>query len=149
MKNLGPWRTEDFESLSWHDAHVHGFSLRAIKPDNGSADLVLDIDFILEWDKADRGFQFTVCKAELIFHDVFGLKFSLDYVSQSAGMCSFSIHGIEREQVEYITGLKGFRWRIPINWPKGSIEFEAPGFTQTLIGEPIIQSGQRLSSDQR
>jgi len=149
MTNLGPWNTEDFESLSWHDVHVHGFRLDGFKPDEGTANLVLDIDYILKWQETANEFLFTVCRAELKFHKTFGLKFMLDYATPTAGMYPFSIEGIHREPLEYPTGFRSFRWSIPINWPRGSIEFEAPGFTQTLVGEPIIQSGQSLSPEQR
>ena len=149
MNSTGPWHTEDFESLSWHDVHVHGFRLDNFKDDNGSADLVLDIDYILRWEKSGDGFAFTVCQAELRFHDVFGLKFQLDYATPTAGMCSFSIHGVERELITFPTGYQSYHWRLPINWPKGLIEFQAPGFTQTLTGTPYVQPNQALAPDQR
>lgn len=149
MTNLGPWHTEDFESLSWHDVHIHGFRLEAFDPNEGTADLVLDIDYILKWQKAGNEFLFTVCRAELRFHKVFGLKLDLDYATPTAGMCPCSIDGIYREPLEFLTGFRSFRWRIPINWPHGSLEFEAPGFTQTLVGKPVIQSAQSLSCEQR
>lgn len=152
MNSAGPWTTADFEALSWHDVHVYGFRLENFKDDNGSADLVLDIDYILKWEKAEKEntFLFTVCRAELRFHDVFGLKFSLDYSTPQAGMCPFSIDGIEREVERFPTGYQSFRWRLPINWPKGSIEFRAPSFTQTLVGTPQVQLGhQALPSQDR
>ena len=136
MDSLGPWNTEDFDSMSWHDVHVHGFRFEAIAPDEGTADLIFDIDYILKWEKVKNEFFFTVCRAELVFHNVFGLKFSLDYASLPAGMCPFTISGIEREPLAYPTGLKSFRWLIPINWPSGSIEFEAPRFSQKLLIRP-------------
>ena len=149
LTNLGPWHTDDFESLSWHDVHVHGYRLEAVNPDEGTADLVLDIDYILNWETAGNGFLFTICRAELVFHSVFGLKLALDYATPTAGMCPFSIDRIKREPLELSTGVRSFRWHIPINWPHGSIDFEAPSFTQTLVGKPVVQSGQSLSSKQR
>lgn len=149
MINLGPWHTEDFESLSWHDVHVHGLRLDTISRDEGTADLILDIDYILKWEKAANGFVFTVSRAELVFHCVFRLKFALDYATPTAGTSPFSIDGIKREPLNYSTGFTSFRWHIPINWPQGSIEFEAPSFTQTLLGKPVVQSGQSLSSEHR
>jgi|SRR5215469_446823 len=147
--HLGPWSTDDFESLSWHDVHVHGIRLGVANPDEGAADLILDIDYILKWDKADNGFLFTVCMAELVFHEAFSLKLNLDYATPSAGMSPFSIDGIKREPLKYSSGFSSFRWRIPINWPQGSIEFEAPRFTQTLVGKPVVQPEQFLLSEQR
>ena len=126
----GPWTVEDFEVMSWHDVHVHGFRLDEFDENNGSADLVLDIDYILQWNKSEGTFEFTVCPASLRFHEVFGLKVALDYAQPTAGMCPFSIQGIEREPLEFATGHRSYRWRIPINWPSGEIQFQAPKFTQ-------------------
>jgi hypothetical protein len=39
--HLGPWRTEDFDSLSWHDVHVHGLRFASFSEDEGSTELVL------------------------------------------------------------------------------------------------------------
>ncbi len=148
--HLGPWRTEDFDSLSWHDVHVHGLRFASFKVEEGSTELVLDIDFILKWEDSAQGILFTLCPAELTFHDVFGLKLELDYVANSAGMCPFSIDGIQREPLESPNGFKSFRWRLPINWPRGALEFEAPGFTQSLIGKPVVKAGlQSLSPAER
>lgn len=149
MKPLGTWTTSDFDAMSWHDVHVHGFRLDAFNSDEGTANLTFDIDYILKWEKAGNGFLFTVCRAELVFREVFGLKLNLDYATPTAGMCPFSISGIEREPVEFPTGSKSFLWRLPVNWPSGSIEFQAPAFSQRLVGDPVAQSGQFLSSEQR
>jgi hypothetical protein len=87
MTKAGPWTTADFDAMSWHDVHVHGFRLDRFDENNGSADLVLDIDYILKWEKSGDSFLFTVCRADLRFNDVFGLKLDLDYASPTAGMC--------------------------------------------------------------
>ena len=150
MKSAGPWTTDDFEALSWHDVHVHGFRFDRYSDTHGSADLVLDIDYILKWDKTEDTFLFTVCRANLRFHEVFGLKFTLDYATPTAGMCPFSISGIERVLLKAPAGQRSYKWRLPINWPKGSLEFQAPGFTQVLTGAPHVQSGrQSLAPEQR
>jgi hypothetical protein len=62
MNNFGPWTSDDYEMLSWHDVHVHGFRLENFKQDNGSADLVLDIDYVLKWDKRGKDFIFQYAK---------------------------------------------------------------------------------------
>jgi hypothetical protein len=58
-------------------------------------------------------------------------------------MSPFSINGIEREVVKFSTGHQSYKWRLPINWPKGSLEFQAPGFTQVPTGKPLVQSGRQ------
>jgi hypothetical protein len=82
MSDMGPWTNEDFESLSWHDVHVHGFRFEAFDENEGCADLVLDIDYILKWDKSGDAFSFLISQANLRFHKVFGFKFELDYLLQ-------------------------------------------------------------------
>ena len=42
--DLGPWSTNDFDAMSWHDVHVHGFRFASLNESLGSADVVLDID---------------------------------------------------------------------------------------------------------
>jgi hypothetical protein len=149
MIDLGPWSDEDFERLSWHDVHVHAVKLEEFDGENGSADLLLDIDYILKWEQVGTGYIFTVCQAVLRFQQVFGLRFTLDYKTPTAGMCPFSINGIEREPMEAANGYRSFRWHLPINRPAGSIEFEAPSFTQTLIGSPSVQPEQYLAQSKR
>jgi hypothetical protein len=150
VTSLGPWHTEDFAALSWHDVHVHGIRFASFNEAEGAAEFVLDIDYILKWEKSADQLLFTICRAELTFHDVFRLKLELDYATPTAGMCPFAIDGIDREPLELPTGSKSFRWRIAINWPRGSLEFEAPAFTQTLMGKPVVKAGaQSLSSEER
>lgn len=149
MSSHGPWRTDDFDALSWHDAHVHGLNLNAFNSDLGTADLSLDIDFILRWKSLDSGFEFTVSQATLCFHEVSDLRVALDYKSPTAGMCPFAIDHIEREQLEWRHDGETYRWVIVINWPPGSIEFASPGFTQTLIGVPHVQTEQWLQEQDR
>ena len=52
MSNVGPWATENFDQMSWHDVHVHGLRFDTFKEDNGSADLVLDMLADLPAEKA-------------------------------------------------------------------------------------------------
>lgn len=145
------WTTKDFGHMSWHDAHVHGF--RIVESDEqsaGTAELYLDIDYILEWVKrGEEGLRFVVAQATLHFHDVFGLRFSLDYAKVEAGMCAFSIAGIEREIIRYPNGHSGYKWVMNVNWPAGFIEFTSSGFTQRLVGEVVRDCRQSLPPSQR
>ena len=135
--------------MSWHDVAVHGFRLDNFREEQGTSDLVLDIDYILKWHDTDSGFEFTISQATLKFHDVFGLKIDLDYAATSAGMSPFSIHVIDREPLNSPFGSQSFRWSIKINWPPGLMEFDSPGFTQSLTGVPVRKRGQWLESGER
>jgi hypothetical protein len=138
MSDMGPWTNEDFESLSWHDVHVHGFRFEAFDENEGCADLVLDIDYILKWDKSGDAFSFLISQANLRFHKVFGFKFELDYASPTAGMSPFSLDRIERKLFEAPNGYKSYRWHLRINWPNGNMEFDAH-----------VQPGQWLGPEKR
>jgi len=143
------WNTDDFDEMSWHDVHVHGFEIVRNEGENGTAELILDIDYILEWLKNEGKISFVLAQASLRFHEVFGLRLALDYVKPTAGMCAFSLAGIERERLVFPTGYASYKWKLPINWPVGEIEFQSPGFTQSLTGQLFRQSSQCLEPSQR
>ena len=150
MNTRTEWTTADFDEMSWHDVHVHGFHIIESDDENaGTAELDLDIDYILEWIREEQGFRLVVAQATLRFHEVFGLKFCVDYTKPAAGTRAFSLDSIKREVVTYPTGRTSFRWTMGINWPAGSIEFVSPGFTQRLIGEVFADSGLSLPPAQR
>ena len=131
MKELR-WTHEQFDEMSWHDNHVH--ALRIVAGEHGAGELVLDIDYIVEWLRNGGAFQFRLVPAILRFTEVTDLRISLDYASPSAAMGPFSIHAIERytEQREhYIAQL----WRIEVNWPGGEVTFEASGYEQSATGK--------------
>jgi hypothetical protein len=141
------WTDEHFDTLSWHDNHVHG--LRVVAGEHGTGKLVLDLDHILEWRKASENkFQFLIAPAVLIFHDVSDLKVELDYRAASAALTPFSIHGITRtlERRERYTATL---WRIEVNWPQGEITFEASGFEQRTTAEPTLSDDMWLGGERR
>ena len=149
MTSTKKWDNNNFEEMSWHDVHVHGLRIVENHAANGTAELILDIDYILEWRRNSDAFSFVVSQAALQFHDVSSLRIAIDYATPTAGMCPFSLAGIERERLERQTGYVSYRWRLDINCPAGEIEFESPGFTQRLVGQPYTQASQWLEPSQR
>lgn len=148
------WYTADFDQLDWRGAHVHGF--RIVEGEGGTAELQLDLDFLLARPADDgAGDGHVVAQAMLQFHEVFGLRFALDYVACSAGMSAFSIGAVERrplrerEDDAEAEDHGPWRWRIELGWPEGMLEFEASGFSQWLVGEPVEQAVPSLSPAQR
>lgn len=145
-------RPEQFTDFCWHDNAIHGF--RLIEGSDGcSGELVLDIDYIVEWlapKGGDNRFGFRVAPADLRFHEVTDLIISIDYASSHAAFQPMVIHAIQREVMIYPNGFSSFAWRIEINWPENSyISFRANGFTQLLRAEPIISNSQSLPPSQR
>ncbi|MEM6554059.1 MAG: hypothetical protein AAF750_18230 [Planctomycetota bacterium] len=147
---MARWTTDDFESLSWHDCHVHGFRFGPLNEECGSADLLFDIDFIEQWQCGDDGVcRFVLAPATLTFHAATELRLDIDFEAIQAGMAPFSLDGIEREQVQYTPRHSSYRWRLPVNWPSGEITFESPGFTQVRRGETRVTTNQCLSAAER
>ena len=142
----GPWTEVHYQQMSWHDNHVH--ALRIIEGEHGSGDLVLDLDYILEWLKADEGFQFRMVPVTLRFRCVTNLRIELDYSRASAALGPFSIHAIERRG-EVRERYTAQCWTININWPPGEISFEADGYEQEAWGKVVVSAEQRLQPQQR
>jgi hypothetical protein len=137
----------DFDSTSWHDNHVHG--IRFVEGKDGSGDLILDIDHIVEWQEGEgSGFQFKVVAATLTFHEVMFPRIAIDFGAASAAFGPIMIHGIERrtEQKSHYTATI---WKVPCTFPPGGMEFEARGFTQVNRGEPVLTTSQSLSPSER
>ena len=161
------WHTADFHALSWQGIHVHGW--RIIERAPGVADLALDIDWVLAWPQADDDGDpgHVVAQAMLVFHDIAGLRFLLDYAACSAASGPFSIQTLHREPLERDGGADDgpaagwpedagmaedygpWRWRIDLAWPEGEWAFEASGFSQWLVGEPQRLDGPILPASLR
>lgn len=140
------WTDEQFDEMSWHDNCVHG--LRIVEGIHGAGELILDLDYILEWIEAEESFRFRILPVTLKFREVTHLRISLDYATPTIALGPFSIHAIERkiEQRErYVAQV----WKLLINSPVGEITFEAQGFEQRGVGAPQISNAQWLSPDER
>jgi hypothetical protein len=151
---------DDFDALSWHDCHVWGLEIRAGDPDeqDWTSDLVLDIDFIVEWVCAIGGggdARFRVAPARLVFHGVTDPSVSIRW---SEGDLQAAIHPLSIDHIErkLVTDQRVYldrpyySWRVILNWPRGGeIAFGAVGFTQTLLGQPLLTFRQHLTRAER
>lgn len=140
------WTQNDFDSLSWHDNHVHG--LRISAGEDGTGEFELDIDHILEWLESAGSFRYRIAPARLRFHAVTDLRVMIDWGVASAAFGPFSINGIER-RFEQRAHHMATCWRIPLNFPPGEIAFEADGFDQDLSGAEILVDHQLLTRTER
>lgn len=143
---------DEFSGFNWHDNAIHG--IRIVEGEDGcSGDLVLDIDFIVEWLQPEGGaksFRFRVAPTDLTFHQTTDLVICIDYASCSGAFQPMTIHQIHRESITYPSGHPAFAWKIELNWPSnGFISFHSPGFTQTVRTSPVETDAQCLSLAQR
>lgn len=142
----------DFESFCWHDNAIHG--IRIVEgPDGCSGELILDIDFIVEWlppEAGENAYQFRIAPSNLVFHEVTDLVISVNYAASTAALQPMTIHEIHREIVTYPNGYTSFAWKIEINWPRnGFISFSSKGFTQNARMQAIASGAQYLSPAER
>src|SRR6267378_4360789 len=95
----------DFDRLSWHDCHLWAIRFDVGDPDEDdcTSDLVLDLDFIVEWlrPSADR-FAFRVAPATLIFQGVTDPHVEINWTKTGfqGALHPVSIGGISRERVQ-------------------------------------------------
>lgn len=144
------WTEADYDSLTWHDNHVHSISVGADNPDHGTGLLVLDIDHILEWMYGtDKVIRFRISPALLRFREVYDLRIEIDWKGATAGIVPFSIDGMHRVPLPFPPGYSSWSWTIPVNWPTGAITFKSPGFTMTTYGHETLTDEQCLAADQR
>ena len=143
---MASYTEADFDRLSFHDCHIWGLEFRAGDPDRGEwvNDLVLDIDYIVEWIcGVGGGAQFRVAPATLVFEGATDLDIAVNW-GESGFRCALhqpSIDHIERDR---------HSWKIRLNWPAGGvIAFGAAGFTLTTRGEAILTDRQKLSLAER
>lgn len=149
---------EDMGGLSLHDNPVYGlyFSVGDVDLEDWTSDLVLDIDYIVEWICGARGgAHFLISPATLKFHDVTDLKIDIDWgeIGHRAYVHEVTIDSLTRERV-VVQGINlpypYYRWRIDANWPRGGeITFGAKDFTLILRAEPVDCDQQRISPAQR
>jgi hypothetical protein len=153
-----PPSSPDFDALTWHDNALYGLRLDVGDCARGDwhADLVLDIDHIVEWlCGVDRRIRFRVAPATLTFHDVTDLRIAID-CGDSGGriaLHALAIDAITRERIrdqKICLDRPYYRWRIGLNAPQGgAIDFGASGFTQVLRAEPALLEQQQLSPADR
>lgn len=143
---LERWTERDLDGMSWHDNHVH--SLQLVEGEHGAGELVLDLDYIVDWLQDSGGFRFRIVPVHLRFKQVTNLRLTLDYAGSSAAMGPFSIDhmALRTEQRERYTAQC---WEIVLNWPRGEISFEATGFEQTAWGKAQVSDRQVLMVEER
>jgi len=140
------WTDADFESLSWHDCTIHSLGLD--QDGEYQSDLLVDLDFLLEWlPTGDGSFQFRAAPALLRFHNVdkFTIHALLDYKQP------MQISGITRFRRDD-PGYANYHWTIKLHSFPGrenQIEFDATGFSQVLTARSFVTGRQSLRLAER
>jgi hypothetical protein len=140
------WADADFESLSWHDCTIHSMGLD--QDGEYQSDLVIDLDFLMEWLPTPEGtYKFQMAPALLRFHNVDKLviRTLLDY---KQAMQISEVTRLRRED----QGYTNYHWTIKLHTYPGrqsQIEFDATGFSQELIAQPLVSNRQSLPLGER
>lgn len=128
------WSSSDFDSMGWHDVQ-----LNAIAYSRESNELMLDIDYILEWVKPSNGhekYSFWISPATLVFERVAELKLSFSDGSR------WIIDELRRER-------SGQSWSWLLECESGEVSFVSSGFIQYFRRPPTSVKEQFLSMDTR
>ena len=139
------WTEADFDVMGWHDSTLHAF---AFIPDK--FELLLDIDYILEWVDPREGetyFKFWVAPATLVFENVYDLKIDLEPVD------GIELQDIRRtdprvpHNAEFVGRDKEWRWTIETD--NGEITFGSVGFHQYFRKSAIFSRAYVIPLDER
>ena len=141
------WSDADFGEMSWHDCLIHDLGLD--QDGEYQSDLVLDLDYIVEWIKtSDGSLQFRVAPAFLRFQNVDKLHIQTLLHFKEA----FIIHSIDCIAKED-KGFKNHHWTIKVQSyseeTDNRIEFDATGFVQELTAPHVMTERQSLTRQQR
>jgi len=139
------WTDADFERMGWHDAQIH-----ALAWCQESGELLLDLDYILEWAgpcDPDEAFRFWTVPATLVFDFVTELRIDL------RPWPSFDVLDLHRsaEPVEHgrLGSSQERTWRWTIVCHEGEIVLHSPRFTQYIRRAPVLNTTQSLSLGER
>lgn len=142
------WNDADFDGMSWHDNQVHG--VRISNPrETYDCDLILDLDYLLEWIHRGETFDWLVAPATLTFHGVDNVKFDF----QLSFRDDIQISSIERLDItpapEREMGLRIWHYTIKLQVQNGRLSFDARGFDQGLRRAPRVLNRMKLDEAER
>jgi hypothetical protein len=94
------WTDADFEAMGWHDVAIHAIGF---EQDGVRAQLLLDIDYMLEWiDPVPkrRHYTFLVCPATLVFEDAWSIEGEISPSYEKSGGNLLWIDRVRRDEPE-------------------------------------------------
>ncbi|OSZ78450.1 hypothetical protein CAP35_09415 [Chitinophagaceae bacterium IBVUCB1] len=125
------WTDADFDVMGWHDNKVYWTHL--------DKDLVLDIDYILQWIDYDTpaNYSYVIAPATLVFKQPQGFRFGID-----GNRYCLEILDITRKNTK-----KGTLWTITM--VEGEFKFYSKGFVQYIRQDPFFEHGQSINFHER
>jgi hypothetical protein len=135
------WDQTNFESMGWHDVHVHGF---AAWPE--TYEVAFDIDYICSWEEPARGgtyFRFEVAPATLVFSNVSEVAMNIESTDGT-----ITLDELQREELEPTpSGVPNFRWILSTH--EGRLTIVATGYSLYLRQPPVLIGTQSLTVAER
>lgn len=137
MKVKERWTESEFSEMGWHDSCIHSIHFPTV-----NAQLVLDIDYLFDWKLNDKtGFySFWVSPCILTFQSVSNLKIEL-FLANNVGLY---IQDILRTKTISLQNRETALWEYVIKTEYGNLTFDASGFEQIVINQPIFSESQVL-----
>lgn len=142
MSNYTPekwiWTDADFETMSWHDVHIHSIAFE-------SYSLAFDIDYMLSWIAPGAGeiyYKHWLSPATLLFERVSDVHIDLKPPGAPIVM------DVTRSEPVTISG-KPTTWLWHFDCIEGTIDLRATGFRQFIRRQPILASKQFFSESER
>ena len=69
------WTDADFEEMGWHDCRIHAMSIGEYDDDTvPPARVLLDLDYIVTWERSGENFTFWVSPATLVFDRAWDIR---------------------------------------------------------------------------
>jgi len=137
------WTHIDFDAMSWHDNRVHGIRINN-PPEGYDFDLILEINYILEWIKVEDSFRFVVAPATLTFHGVDKARLDLTLIYKQ----NLNIDRVERQEIAKEaakkTGVQKWLFQVHFYDQANPISVASTGFTQELTTVPALTEHQAL-----
>jgi len=143
------WTHNDFDIMGWHDVNIHAFGI-AQDEEYGTADLMLDIDYIFQWIEGpppSRYFSFWISPCTLIFKNAFDIKIDISLAYGGFMDCEIAdmklINKMEQEGGNLV-----YEWKLELR--EGTISLKSyGGFEQIVKRYPIHKSIQALELVER
>jgi len=127
------WTQADFRVMGWHDCPIYAIQF--------ADDILLDIDYILEWvvDEKAQCYCFWVAPATIQFMSPHNLQISVQ---------ADLVNGLEIADIKQTRVGKG-AYDYQIQTQEGEIRFTSKGFKQYVRKTPILVYSQGLTDAQR